>query len=742
MKSIDNLLTKQEDGKLSINSDTFLKNFRHFGFIATDDKPFGIERLHKMVDEFSYINRKSPADIETFLTAYGFDMKADSPFAEGDGGSVVINPYIKHADEARGAKKLPIKDHPLKTSLDLQDLNRIHVGKVIEARTEKYPDEGNPEPNQAPDSYKVVVQGLDSKGNMYEHEVWGTELKSFFEPDEKGNPPAYKIGDTLAIIHTGKTQLDEIDQRTGKPLLKNSFQIDKINPEQLSEAVKHYQETDQNYNRIARHGLGESGLDKFVKEEAGTKVVSLADMTLEDFNFVRGAEVKRITLAEKKAFDEQKRNYLNDAQNQGIKPKLEDFASKNGYDIKQGSLLDTDAARSLKIVTQVITPEASKKYLGKQNVADNTTSHVADNTTSQNQPSNSYAAGYEGGGLQIGATALLLSQLFSKFDTSSQVKKDIVAQVNDGWKNHTADEAMQKILSPRIGGNALADLALKQQIEQQITKAYELRLENIDKGLDVRLADQAFLEKTSQLYGVDPKAHEGMQDHLDAAMVRGDKLLGQAKIQELSSDNQQRLWDDLKEVYAEYAGDERLLSDHQFSQNTTRLKALDKGLENHLTHAYEARLKNITEGMDVRTADYQFSTHAKAIYGIEDDPRFDQSIKDTLIKQDQKKPSSPEQIAQNVQELKQKFTEQTQVFELVAENTAKKRLSEEPSFNPFEDPLRIKNAKLGMEDWGVDKKNLLTKLDEKLDQSASLLSRLFSKFVSGNRAPGNTPDGP
>ena len=71
-----------------------------------------------------------------------------------------------------------------------------------------------------------------------------------------------------------------------------------------------------------------------------------------------------------------------------------------------------------------------------------------------------------------------------------------------------------------------------------------------------------------------------------------------------------------------------------------------------------------------------------------------------------------------------------------------KRLSEEPSFNPFEDPLRIKNAKLGMEDWGVDKKNLLTKLDEKLDQSASLLSRLFSKFVSGNRAPGNTPDGP
>ncbi|OAU94942.1 hypothetical protein [Moraxella catarrhalis] len=55
----------------------------------------------------------------------------------------------------------------------------------------------------------------------------------------------------------------------------------------------------------------------------------------------------------------------------------------------------------------------------------------------------------------------------------------------------------------------------------------------------------------------------------------------------------------------------------------------DKGLENHLAHAYEARLTNIAKGMDVRAADHQFITHAKAIYGIEDDPRFDQSIKDT-----------------------------------------------------------------------------------------------------------------
>lgn len=804
---LDNLIKTSSDGKKSIDSAAFNKYFEDLGLSS----PFESKKdIGDRVSEFSYLNRQKPSTVDEFCYEYGIDVKANSVFATEHG--ITINPYPDHVKDMTGEKKMPDYKHPLKTSLGLDALNKTRVGTVISAKPAKHVFEdkyskGDPNTKGVEvDTFEVVLEYPDKNGELRRSAMRSMGLAPYFSPSDDGAEPQYKPGDTLAIIHKGTVALDEINPNTNQPLQRNDYDFERIQPENLPEAIKHYNRADYSYNRIARHGLGRSGSNRFIKNlgQDGDKAISFADMTFEDFNLARGAtdSLRPTTMQEKKEFDAQKERYLQDSMEQGFEPKIEDFAKKNNYAIKSNSQLDNETAKSLKIVPQVEMPKDRKQEKVQTAEANSTKESLDDidlEATSEKSDATDAGADSEkdadfddldlgkrfanpedkdqqninaqrrsevpqltGGAVLAASTISLGKKLFNslkgvdsvvkdrwneidpKIRPVAEQMKDTMRSIHHGWKSYTPEDAMREVVSPRVNGNSLARKAMSQEIEKQIAHAYETRLNNIEAGLDVREADKQFLKKSSELYGVDPTKDPNFSKKLESFMVESDAALANAP-DHLKADIKSQTQRDLKQLYGQAAGHEGLVDHPKFAQNATRLKALETGLDNEMSQAYEKRLSDIASGTDVRLVDQSFNERMKKIYGIDDNNvAFDQKIKDTLVQQDKNRKSldDPEyhkQQKDNLNQIKNSFTEQSDLFELVSENTAKKELErEKPSYNPYEDPLRYKNAKDNAENYFTKKDksdDLGFKLGEKLRESVALLTQIISRFIPGSRGP-------
>ena len=312
-----------------------------------------------------------------------------------------------------------------------------------------------------------------------------------------------------------------------------------------------------------------------------------------------------------------------------------------------------------------------------------------------------------------------------------------------GWDGYSSEQAMDEVLSPRVDGNSMARSAMNHELKKQIAQAYEARLEGLEKGVDVREVDKIFLDKTSQLYGVDTKANLALQKNLNDFLVSSDAALNNAP-EDKKDELKKETLDTLKRIYGQAAGHESLLSDPKFAQNATRLKALDTALETEMTAAYDERLKNISNGMDVRRADDAFNNRMKKAYGVsDDDVNFDQKIKDALINQDKQRkdvvdPSYPEQLKDNIKELKQGFANKSELFEIVSESAAQQALlNKEPSPNPFEDSMRLNNIKKNLEDFSSSEKSkeIISKLGEHMNQMSKMVTQFLTKVFTGRNGP-------
>lgn len=754
------------------------------------------ELFNRMVDEFSYMNsskggkekKQRYRGLQEFFDQYGFEVGADSPFADPKMMDALIAPLKIH-----NSNKMRAWDVPLKSDLGLPNLKSTVVGTVKSVGTTKF--DGKP-------VYYVEV----ATGEQKSQKVYGKELESYFS--NKDGEPVYKVGDTMAIIYDGKDVVDDYGSQ-GTPLARNRFVFEKINPKDLDAACEHYAQSDRNYANIARHTDYPSGSKKFIKEDKEFgKVIAFADMTLEDFNFARGAyeDLRASTMQEKENFNKLKEEYLEKSQKDGFEPKVADFAERNGYDIRQGSDLDTEEVRSLPVVSFASTPKAEKK-------AENTNSKV-ENTTANNdgkvnlqlvdgvnpdkifpsreqknrkrtkfanravdkdneEPSNDPIRAEKNNGPSVGGGAVLathLVELLKKSTThgvsllkeadrmaqrgfkeivkavpSLKSKMDeTVSTVQTGWDGYSSEQAMDEVLSPRVDGNSMTRSAMNHELKKQIAQAYEARLEGLEKGVDVREVDKVFLDKASQLYGVDAKTNPSLQKNLNDFLVSSDAALANAP-EDKKAEIKKETQDTLKRIYGQAAGHESLISDPKFAQNATRLKALDTALETEMTAAYDERLKNISNGMDVRMADDAFNNRMKKAYGVsDDDVNFDQKIKDALINQDKQRkdtldPSYPEQLKDNIKELKQGFASKSDVFELVSESAAQQALqNKEPSPNPFEDSLRLNNIKKNLEDFSSSEKTkeTISKLSEHMNQMSKMVTQFLTKvFIGGTNGP-------
>lgn len=752
----------QNYSKLGLNKIHGYKNISA-GRYSSDQDLF-----NRMVEEFSYMNSSKGGrtdepryrSLGEFFYQYGFEIKADSPFAPKEMDHALISPL-----EIHNSNNMRPWHIPLRTDLGLPDLKSTVVGTVKSAGEINV--EGKP-------VYCVEVDD----GKPKPKRVYGKELESYFS-DKDGKQPLYQVGDTVAIIYDGK---DEVDSPTdpGEKLARNRFVFEKIDPKNLDAARKHYAQSDRNYANIARHTDYPSGSKKFIKDDTKLgKVVAFADMTLEDFNFARGAyEVLRATTMQEKAnFDKLKEEYLEKSQKDGFDPKIADFAVKNGYDIRQGSQLDNDDVKSLPVVSFANPkPEAENKSENAKVESEVDPQPVDDINKAVDkdvdEPSNNTIKAEKNHAPSVGGGAILatyLVELLSKGTThgvsllketnkmalkgfKSIIKSSppLEAKMNEtvniaktGWDGYSSEQAMDEVLSPRVDGNSMARSAMNHELKKQIAQAYEARLEGLEKGVDVREVDKIFLDKTSQLYGVDAKTNPALQKNLNDFLVSSDAALNNAP-EDKKAELKKETLDTLKRIYGQAAGHESLLSDPKFAQNATRLKALDTALETEMTAAYDERLKNISNGMDVRMADDAFNNRMKKAYGVsDDDVNFDQKIKDALINQDKQRkdvvdPSYPEQLKDNIKELKQGFANKSELFEIVSESAAQQALlNKEPSPNPFEDSMRLNNIKKNLEDFSSSEKSkeIISKLGEHMNQMSKMVTQFLTKVFTGRNGP-------
>lgn len=751
----------QNYSQLGLNKIHGYKNISAGRYISDKDL------FNRMVEEFSYMNSSKGGKTDKphyrslgeFFDQYGFEIKVDSPFAPKEMDNALISPL-----EIHNSNNMHPRHIPLRTDLGLPDLKPTVVGTVKSAGEVNF------------DGKSVYCVEVDT--GKQEKRVYGKELESYFS-DKDGKPPLYNVGDTMAIINDGK---DGVDSPTdpGKKLTRNRFMFEKIDPKDLDNARKHYAESDRNYANIARHTDDPFGLKKFIKDDRKLgKVLAFADMTLEDFNFARGAyEVLRATtMQEKENFDELKEGYLKKSQKDGFEPKIADFAVRNGYDIRQGSQLDNDDVKSLPVVS------FARRKLEAENKSEN--AKVESEVDPQpvddinkavdkdvEDPSNNTIKAGKNHAPSVGGGAILatyLVELLSKGTThgvsllketnkmSLKGFKSIIkssppleAKMNEtvniaktGWDGYSSEQAMDEVLSPRVDGNSMARSAMNHELKKQIAQAYEARLEGLEKGVDVREVDKIFLDKTSQLYGGDAKANPALQKNLNDFLVSSDAALNNAP-EDKKAELKKETLDTLKRIYGQAAGHESLLSDPKFAQNATRLKALDTALETEMTAAYDERLKNISNGMDVRMADDAFNNRMKKAYGVsDDDVNFDQKIKDALINQDKQRkdvvdPSYPEQLKDNIKELKQGFANKSELFEIVSESAAQQALlNKEPSPNPFEDSMRLNNIKKNLEDFSSSEKSkeIISKLGEHMNQMSKMVTQFLTKVFTGRNGP-------
>ena len=788
----------QNYSQLGLNKIHGYKNISAGRYISDKDL------FNRMVEEFSYMNSSKGGKTDKphyrslgeFFDQYGFEIKADSPFAPKEMDNALISPL-----EIHNSNNMHPGHIPLRTDLGLPDLKPTVVGTVKSAGEVNV------------DGKSVYCVEVDN--GKQEKRVYGKELESYFS-DKDGKPPLYNVGDTMAIIDDGK---DGVDSPTdpGKKLARNRFMFEKIDPKDLDNARKHYAESDRNYANIARHTDDPFDLKKFIKDDTKLgKVVAFADMTLEDFNFARGAyEVLRATTMQEKAnFDKLKEEYLKKSQKDGFEPKIADFAVKNGYDIRQGSQLDNDDVKSLPVVSFAHPkPEAENKSENAKvesevdpqpvddinKAVDKDVEDPANNTIKAGKnhapivgggailptnfankavdkdvedPANNTIKAGKNHAPSVGGGAILatyLVELLSKGTThgvsllketnkmalkgfKSIIKSSppLEAKMNEtvniaktGWDGYSSEQAMNEVLSPRVDGNSMARAAMNNELKKQIAQAYEARLEGLEKGVDVREVDNIFLDKASQLYGVDAKTSPALQKNLNDLLVSSDAALANAP-EDKKAEIKKITQDSLKLFYGQAAGHESLLSDPKFAQNATRLKALDTALETEMTAAYDERLKNISNGMDVRMADDAFNNRMKKAYGVsDDDVNFDQKIKDALINQDKQRkdvvyPSYPEQLKDNIKELKQGFANKSELFEIVSESAAQQALlNKEPSPNPFEDSMRLNNIKKNLEDFSSSEKNkeIISKLGEHMNQMSKMVTQFLTKVFTGRNGP-------
>lgn len=826
---------ENDKGVMSLDSAAFAKNFAQFDFVYANREvaegaaqkvgPVSLQEGRRMVEEFSYLNRHHPATIADFAKHYNLELGAKSALdadyenipkninRDDDGRPVfTINPYEQHTP----GKKIGTKDLPFKTELGLPDLVKSYAGKIISHGPAAYPARGHEvDPSAKPDNYRVQLEVLNYKGEPEIVERWGVTLEDHFKQRNEAGELLYKVGDTVAISNIGAVETILPDQTKAT---KRLFNFEKLEPEQLQEATKHYKETDANYNRIARHGLGDSGLDAFSKEGAdGKKVVSFADMTLEDLNRARGAteEIRPVTMQEKNDFEARKEEFLKEYQDSDKEPKVENFLEKykEEYPVVKGSQLDNAEVKALSVVpiaektlAQDFTLEnkdqgdgpriktrgnSYKSSFSKQN---NRPDREEDN---ENNPAMRRGGGgggptitgtaviankigeglaYVGRGAKFGAKKLYeigvdialgkendtrnfeqrvrdaASPLVDRIDTQLSQLHNSLNSVSDGWKTYTAQDVARELFSPKVGGHPLPNQILKQQLEKQVVEAFDNRLDDIQKGKDVRVADKEFLDKTNRIYGVDSKQNQDLQKNLDRLLQQSDQALSKVPDDQKQA-VKDRTKDYLKQLYGHYAGGEQNLENPKFAQNATRLDALKKGLDQEVTNAYEDRLKAINDGKDVRSADAEFSERMKKAYGIKaNDNTLDQSIADTLIEQDKARkevddPEYAKQMKDNVNEFKKRFEKQSEIFEIVAQDSAKKEIAKtEPTYNLYEGLERKRTSKENLESLagGKDKdKNseLASKLGEQLQAVTSFISQALSRVFGGNK-PGSGPSGP
>lgn len=528
---INNIIKTQNNGVQAISSEDLIKNFKSLGLVNEyGDSGLDKRQFQRQVQEFSYFNRNNDVRLQDFFKEYKISPNHQSPLdvdinkdlnVNEDGvADIRILPLKAHKKEKIAIKDLPLKD-------GFVGLNRSYVGQIIEHGPAQYQNDKTSD-GLGSDSYRVLlsVPGQDKNAKPREYEIWGKELETVLKTGGK-NLDGYHPGDFIAISNSGK---DEVVLQDGRTKLQNTFNIEAVDKDKVHEAVKHYQQTDLNYNRIARHGLGKSGLDNFVKQdESKNPYVDFQSLTLEDFNAARGADSRPITMQEKREFEENKKEFLDKTEKE---PTIEQFALDYGYEIKQNSSLDNDKAKSLQIIPQGQMSKTRGEELQKANnnelnhadapTSTNTNQNtdkkaVADYSKSQFAPTqlphNTAMPAQQTNLVQLnGAAAIgyLLRKntpifLNKTSNALKQIASDFVNGVKSGWGRYNDEKAKTQVFSPTVNNHSLSD-----EIDRNITS---------DKFLDNKNHETQKLKESKEL--VDDR----LDDNEDTAIHSAKKNL-------------------------------------------------------------------------------------------------------------------------------------------------------------------------------------------------------------------------